>query len=407
MMFMLILFFSVSLKADVFIPMDESQTDHLKAYGVVYRMLEKGSKCHWLLNYMGGSFIIEDDKTALEECGNEIVACEAITESRRNFIISKTNESGGKDVILEKAPKIAVYSPPGKEPWDDAVTLVLDYTKIPYAVIYDKEILMGKIYEYEWLHLHHEDFTGQFDRFYLNSLNQSWLIGMIEFQKTLSKELGYSKYWMMKRDVAKEISNYVKRGGFLFSMCSGTNTLDDALALSHQDIIPALLDGDGTIEPKLDYSNTFAFTAFKMNSAFSIDIDDINYEPEAKLYWENEKFTLTKFSPQTDPVEAMLTQNHTLKINEFLGRTTTFRKDKLKQTTVILGDAFDNKYAKYIHGAYGEGFFTFLAGHDPEDFVHYVNDPPTDLQFYKHSPGYRLILNNVLFPASQEKKKKT
>lgn len=393
--------------ADVFIPMDDSQTDHLKAYGVVYRMLEKGCKCHWLLNYMGGSFIIENEEDAAEDATSNLVSFETISEGRRVSILQKTSDMGGKDVILEKAPKIAVYSPPGKEPWDDAVTLVLDYTKIPYDVIYDKEILMGKIYEYEWLHLHHEDFTGQFDKFYLNSFGQPWLTEMIDYQKKLAKELGYPKYWMMKRDVAVGIANYVKRGGFLFSMCSGANTIDDAIALSRQDIVPSILDGDGTIEPKLDYANTFAFRDFSLNMSVSMEIDDINYEPADRLYWENEKFTLMKFSPSVDPVEAMLTQNHTQKINEFLGRTTTFRKNKLKPNTIVLAEAFDREYAKYVHGTYGEGFFTFLAGHDPEDFVHYVNDPPTELILHKHSPGYRLILNNVLFPASQEKKKKT
>ena len=406
MILLFILLFSVAAFGDVFIPMDEIQTDHLKAYGVVYRMLDRGIKCRWLLNYRGGGFLVEGTD-ALEECREEGVFCESVSESRKSFILKDTKDCGGKEVLLEKAPKIAVYSPPGKEPWDDAVTLALDYTKIPYDVIYDGEILMGRIYEYEWLHLHHEDFTGQFDKFYLNSLNQQWLLEMIAFQKELSKELGYSKYWMMKRDVAKEISNYVARGGFLFSMCSGTNTIDDALALSYQDIIPFMLDGDGTVPPKPDYSNTFAFTDFSINTDFTMDIDDINYEPVNKLFWENEKFTLIKFSPLTDPVEAMLTQNHTLKVNEFLGRTTTFRKEKLKPSTVILADAFDDRFAKYVHGVYKEGFFTFLAGHDPEDFVHYVNDPPTDLKLHKHSPGYRLILNNVLFPASREKKKKT
>lgn len=407
MILMFILILSLNISADVFIPMDDSQNDHLKAYGIVYRMLEKGCKCHWLLNYMGGSFIIEDDEEAMDECARNIVTANIISQNQRDAVIQKITNDGKKDIVLEKAPKIAVYSPPGKEPWDDAVTLVLDYTGIPYELIYDKEILSGKIYDYGWLHLHHEDFTGQFDRFYLNSLNQEWLLNMISFQKGQAKELGYKKYWMVKRDAAKEISNYVKRGGFLFSMCSGANTIDDAIALSQQDIIPSVLDGDGTSEPKLDYTNTFAFTGFSMNDQLTIDIDDINYEPENKLYWEFEQFTLNKFAPQTDPVEAMLTQNHTQKVNEYLGRTTTFRKDKLKSNVIILADAFDNEYAKYIHGIYGEGFFTFLAGHDPEDFVHYVNDPSTDLKFHKHSPGYRLILNNVLFPASQEKKKKT
>ncbi len=392
----------IKIYSYTFIPMDLTQNDHLKSYGIVYRALENGVNVYWLLNYRGGSFILMSDNFE-QDCLKEGVLFLNISEDKKNYLLSEAEKS----VLLEKAPKLAVYSPPGKEPWDDAVTLVLDYAKIPYDVIYDKEILSGKIYEYEWVHLHHEDFTGQLDRFYISSFYEEWFQNLLKMQKKLSSDLGYDKYWKMKRDVAKQIKNYVQRGGFLFAMCSATNSIDDALVLGYQDIIPSLLDGDGTTSPQLDYSQSMAFENFTLNDKPTIELDDINYEPLNKLEWENKYFKLKKYSPKFDLVEAMLTQNHTDNIKEFLGRTTSFDKRKIKKNVVILADSYDKNYAKYIHGFLGEGFFTFFAGHDPEDYVHYVNDPPTELSYFKNSPGYRLILNNVLFPASQEKKKKT
>ncbi|MEO0237252.1 MAG: asparagine synthetase B [candidate division WOR-3 bacterium] len=400
--YFLIFIVYIKIFSYTFIPMDETQTDHLKSYGIVYRALKNGVNVYWLLNYRGGSFLIMSDIFE-NECLKEGVLFTKISEEKKDFVLSQTERS----VLLEKAPKLAVYSPPGKEPWDDAVTLVLDYANIPYDVIYDKEILTGKVYEYEWIHLHHEDFTGQLDRFYISSLYEPWFQDLFNMQKNLSKSLGYEKYWLMKRDVAKEIKNYISRGGFLFAMCSATNTLDDALALGYQDMIPSLLDGDGTVEPVLDYTKCIAFENFKLNDKPTIEIDDINYEPFNRQEWENRFFKLKKFSPKFDLVEAMLTQNHTDNIKEFLGRTSSFDKRKIKKDVVILADSYEKDYAKYIHGFLGEGFFTFLAGHDPEDYLHFVNDPPTELILFKNSPGYRLILNNVLFPASQEKKKKT
>ncbi len=405
-----ILFFLVYLTVFsqyLFIPMNNEQTNHLKAYGIVYRMLQKGIKTHWLLDYKGGSFIIENSDKAYKDAYKNGVKAYQINENEKQMLIYETQRMNSREVILEKAPKIAVYSPPDKEPWDDAVTLVLKYAGIEYDVIYDKEILNGKLYKYDWLHLHHEDFTGQFDRFYISAYNQKWFRDMYNSTVKLAKQLGYTKYWLMKRDVAREIANYVNKGGFLFSMCSGTNSIDIALALGNQDNIPAILDGDGTEIIKLDYSHTFAFQNFSLNENPTMNLADINKEPSYRMEWEGMKFTLNYFAPKTDVVEAMLNQNHTKYVKEFLGRTTSYDKSKLKPNVIVLASAVNKEYAKYIHGNYGEGFFTFLAGHDPEDYVHYVYDPPTDLDLYRHSPGYRLILNNVLFPASKEKKKKT
>lgn len=400
--FIILIFLSLKIYPYIFIPMDEEQTDHLKSYGVVFRALEDGVNVEWLLNYRGGSFIILSDLYE-KDCIKNGVLFFNISQERREYF----NSLCEKMVLLEKAPKLAVYSPPDKEPWDDAVTLVLDYVGIKYDVIYDREVLNGKIFEYDWLHLHHEDFTGQFDRFYLSAFYQPWFIKMYKMNQQIAADLGYDKYWKVKRDVAAQIKTYVSNGGFLFAMCSGTNTLDLALSLGYQDIIPSILDNDGTQTPTPDYSKTLAFENFTLNDKPDIQMDDINYEPSDKISWENKKFKLKRFSPKFDLVETMLTQNHTQFINEFLGRTTSFDKKKIKKSVVILADSYDPKYAKYIHGFFKDGFFTFLAGHDPEDYVHYVNDPPTDLQYFKNSPGYRLILNNVLFPASREKKKKT
>lgn len=391
----------------IFITMDEDQNDHLHAYGIVYRSLQSGHNVQWLLDYRGGAFIIIQGA----ELGNEAllkgISYSIIDESSKNAILKTMEKNGQKDVLLEKAPAIAVYSPPGKEPWDDAVTLALDYAGIDYDVIYDREIINGVLSRYEWLHLHHEDFTGQFDRFFMYYFNEQWFRDMYNYNVSEALSLGYSKYWMMKRDVAVRISDYVSRGGFLFSMCSGTNSIDIALSLGMQDNIPPVLDGDGIDEIALNYEETFAFTDFMLNKSNTLNLADINYEPADRNLWMGMRFKLHYFAPKIDVVESMLTQNHTPYIEEYLGRTTAYDKTKIRPDVIILADAVNDKYAKYIHGNYGDGFFTFLAGHDPEDYVHYVNDPPTELEFHRNSPGYRLILNNVLFPASREKKKKT
>ncbi|MFO8061688.1 MAG: asparagine synthetase B [bacterium] len=396
----------IAAGSGILIPMDNEQNDHLRAYGIVYNMLQQNVKSHWLLGYRGGAFIIESSD-AISLCTEKGVSFFEITDSRKSHILSSMEKNGQKAVLLEKAPRIAVYSPPDKDPWDDAVTLALEYASIEYDVIYDTEILNGKLYKYDWLHLHHEDFTGQFDRFYMSAFNTPWFQKMYKRTINTAQKLGYSKYWIMKRDVAGRIAGYVEKGGFLFSMCSGTNSLDIALAIGNQDNIPAVLDNDGmeSIEP--DYSRTMAFEGFELNNSSTLNLADINYEPPERMLWQNQKFKLRVFAPLIDPVEAMLTQNHRLYIDEFLGRTTAYRKQKIRGDVVILADACDNRLAKYIHGNYGKGFFTFFAGHDPEDYVHYVNDPPTDLNLHRNSPGYRLILNNVLFPASGQKKKKT
>lgn len=391
----------------LFIPMDRGQNDHLNAYGLVYRSLQSGYNVQWLLDYSGGAFIIKDGAPLSGEAGIKGVTHSEIDENSRISITGSLDNNGEKSVLLEKAPSIAVYSPPGKEPWDDAVTLAFDYADIEYDIIYDREIINGALSKYEWLHLHHEDFTGQFDRFYMYYFNEQWFKDMYDFNVSEALSLGYAKYWQMKRDVALRISEYVSRGGFLFSMCSGTNSLDIALALGVQDNIPPVLDRDGMDDIVLDYSSTFAFTGFELNGDNTMNLADINYEPSDRNLWMGMRFKLRYFAPKVDVVESMLTQNHTSYIEEYLGRTTAYDKTKIRKDVIILADAVNEKYAKYIHGNYGEGFFTFLAGHDPEDYVHYVNDPPTDLTLHRNSPGYRLILNNVLFPASREKKKKT
>lgn len=407
----------LSQAAYVLIPMDLEQKNHLKAYGIAYFVLQHEGEVHWLLNYRGGSFMIKDSKELESECNIRGVSFEVIADSRSASILSEiaNPEVNMEDVKLEKAPKVAVYSPKMKQPWDDAVTLVLTYAEIPYDVIYDEEIIQGKLPLYDWLHLHHEDFTGQFGRFWAGYRNAPWYH---EQQRTLEASahaLGFNKVSEMKLAVAKRIRDFTSGGGFLFAMCSAPDSYDIALAADGLDICESMFDGDGTTpnyNSKLDFSKTFAFTNFTLstNPAEYAKSNIDTYLSREKKYGvtkANDLFTLFDFSAKWDVVPTMLCQNHEQVIKGFWGQTVGFDKSFIKPNVLILGENKAANEARYIHGEYGKGTFTFYSGHDPEDYQHRVEDPPTDLSLHPNSPGYRLILNNILFPAAKKKKQKT
>ncbi len=398
----------------ILVPMDKSQSDHLKAYGVTYKALEAGYKAEWLLNYRGGSFLLEYSPEVVNLCLLAGVSYEQISSGEVADIYRTIEVENMERVELEKAPKIAVYSPPYAEPWDDAVTLALNYAEIPYDLVYDEEVLSGVLDEYDWLHCHHEDFTGQYGKFYAAFRNQLWYQAEVRSNEELARKLGYSKVSLMKLDVAKAIYDYVRRGGFLFSMCSAPETIDIALAADGVDIVPSEFDGD-PVDPgaqqKLDYSKTFAFENFKVTfDPMLYRHSNIDTYPDRLVRFPNQAedyFFLFDFAAKLDPVPTMLTQDHVNTINGFMGQTTGFRKSLLKKFVIILAQPDNYDEVRYIHGNLGHGTFTFLSGHDPEDYQHMVNDPPTDLSLHKNSPGYRLILNNVLFPAAKRKQRKT
>lgn len=397
----------------IFIPMDLQQTDHLKAYGITYHALEKGYKADWLLNYRGGSFLIDYSNEIATECLVEGVYSENISMSDASAIYAEIqSEDNNMDVVrLEKAPKIAVYVPPGFQPWDDAVTLVLEYAKVPYEKIWNDEILRGDLSKYDWLHLHHEDFTGQYGKFYASFSNAQWYIDQQIAYENNAKKNGFKKVSEMMKEVTRTIKSYVGQGGFLFAMCSATDSYDIALAAENVDICAQMYDGDPAdpqAQSKLDYSKTLAFTNFKLEmNPYVYEYSDIDIQPLEVGNMENDYFTLFEFSAKYDPVPTMLTQNHVNVIRGFMGQTTMFRKNLIKNSVTILAERQGTDQVKYIHGNFGRGFFTFYGGHDPEDYQHAVGDPPTDLNLYKNSPGYRLILNNILFPAATKKKQKT
>ncbi len=397
--------------AELLIPMDSAQQDHLRAYGVAYHALELGLDTEWLLNYRGGSFLIQDDPQIREYCEIRGVTYEVLSPSQVQAIYQTIENSNMNRVVLEKAPKVAVYIPPYAEPWDDAVSLALEYAGIPYDRIYDEDILAGKLDQYDWLHLHHEDFTGQFGKFYLSYRNADWYQREVQVLTQLAHKLGYPKVSQLKLAVAKRIRDYVKRGGFLFAMCSAPITLDIALAADGVDIVGSVYDGDPPdprAQEKLNFNNTLAFQNFKLiMDPMVYEHSDVDVTREAARRGPKTYFTLFDFSAKFDPVPTILTQDHTRVIKEFLGQDTGFRKSRLKDYVVVMGEVKGTDEAKYIYGSYGKGFFSFLGGHDPEDYQHFIGDPPTDLRFYKHSPGYRLILNNVLFPAAQKQPLKT
>ncbi len=398
--------------AMMLIPMDKSQSDHLKAYGIVYKMLQAGMRVSWLLNFRGGSFTCDDSPDFELQSRVAGVRIEKISNDDWASIQSTIQNNNMEKVFLEKAPKIAVYTPPGKLPWDDAVTMALTYADIPYDKIYDKEVVGGKLSSYDWLHLHHEDFTGQYSKFYKGFSQSQWYQRQKMELEQLARSLGFSKVTDCKKAVALAIRNYVEKGGFLFAMCSATNTLEISLAALGTDIVAKEYDADG-IDPqykeKLDFNNCMAFENFQIitdpfESCFgNIDVNLVN----TPLRQDARDFVIFDFSAKLDPVPSMLVQNHSKTIKGYHGLLTSFNRNVIKKSVIVLAEVPGTNMVNYIHGIFGKGQFAYLGGHDPEDYTHAVGDQPTMLELHKNSPGYRLILNNVLFPAAEKKEKKT
>lgn len=410
----IILFFSFQAKSIyLLIPMDDVQKNHLKAYGITFWVLENDIEVKWLLNYRGGSFLMQHSPRIENECTVRGVLFESITDAQAAAILDGISQPDVNQdaVAMNKAPKIAVYSPPNKQPWDDAVTLVLTYAEIPYDVIYDEEIFDGKLVDYDWLHLHHEDFTGQFGKFWRVYQNAPWYQQEVAINNELAKKLGFLKVSEMKSFVTREIEKYVLNGGFLFAMCAATDTYDISLAAVGIDICETMFDGDPAdkhAHEKLDFSNTLAFRNFELNmDPYAYEFSNIDATETRQVIRDNDYFTLFDFSAKWDPIPTMLCQNHRNLIKGFMGQTTAYRKEVLKPGSLVMGENKAANEARYIHGEKGKGFWTFYGGHDPEDYRHLVGDDPTDLSLYPNSPGYRLILNNVLFPAAKKKKRKT
>ena len=398
----------------ILIPMDESQKNHLKAYGIAYWVLENKINLEWLLNYRGGSFLIDNYPDITKECSIRGVSFQVIADVQAQQIYNEIAdpEVNMERVKLEVAPKIAVYTPKGKQPWDDAVTLVLSYAEIPYTEIYDKEIIQGELPKYDWLHLHHEDFTGQYGKFYASFRNTAWYQDEVRNQESLATELGFTKVSAMKRQVALNIQGFVAGGGFLFTMCSGTDSFDIALAAQGVDIVESVFDGDSSdpqAQAKLQFNEGFAFKDYRIEkNPMVYEFSNIDgTEDHSKVGELNDFFTLFDFSAKWDIVPTILTQNHTQVIKGFMGQTTSFREQFMKSNVTIMGEIKSINCAKYIHGELGQGQWTYYGGHDPEDYRHLVGDPPTDLNLHPNSPGYRLILNNILFPAAKREKQKT
>ena len=403
----------LSRAASILIPMDEDQKDHLKSYGIAFWVLKNNQEVDWLLNYRGGSFMMKYDQKVEDECKIRGVSYEVIADAKVAQIITEVSDpSVNMDVVkLEKAPKIAVYSPKNKLPWDDAVTLVLKYAEIPYDVLYDEEVIRGDLPKYDWLHLHHEDFTGQYSKFYGAFRYADWYNEDVKIQEATAHKLGFSKVSKMKLEVAERIRGFCSGGGFLFAMCSGTDTFDIALASANTDICGPMFDGDSAdpdAQNKLDFTQTFAFQNFTLDmNPMSHQFSNIDVTSTRQVDRTRDFFTLFDFSAKWDVVPSMLTQDHDKVIKGFMGLTTAFNEKMLKPGVTIMGEMKSAGEARYIHGEYGKGQWTFYGGHDPEDYQHIVGDPPTDLKLHPNSPGYRLILNNVLFPAARKKKQKT
>ena len=409
----LLLMFNSNLNSEILVPMDLSQTDHLKAYGLAYWALEQGSNVKWLLNYRNGSFLMEGYTGIEREARLRGIYYEVISGSEVVQIMNVIENENMEIVLLEKAPKIAVYTPPNIPAWDDAVTLALEYADIKYHKIWDEEVLKGKLSEYDWLHLHHEDFTGQYSKFYINYRQAPWFLDEVARNEEMAKKFGYTKVSQLKSAVSERIKNYIFQGGFLFAMCSAAETFEIALAARGVDIVPPPGDGD-PVEPgaqnKLDFSRSLAIDKFRLQTnplinAFS-DIDG-HLVNVAGARQPLGYFQLFKFSAKYDPVPTMLTQNHTWYIEDYYGLSTSLMRHTLKKSVTIMAEEEGKPWVKYIHGNYGKGSFTYYGGHDPEDKQHAIGDPPTNLELHKHSPGYRLILNNVLFPAARKKELKT
>ncbi|RZJ69320.1 asparagine synthetase B [Flavobacterium sp.] len=411
------LFLVVSALANanfILLPMDESgQQNHLKAYGITYWALDKQYKASWLLNYRGGSFLLPDAPDIRKECQIRGVSFEVLSDGQANAILDEISSPSQnmETVVLEKAPKIAVYTPKGKKPWDDAVTLVLKYAEIPYAEIYDEEVMSDQLILYDWLHLHHEDFTGQYGKFYGMYRNAPWYIEEKKNSEALAKKLGFDKVSQEKLAVSKKIRDFVIGGGFMFAMCSATDSFDIALSAEGVDICEPMFDGDASdpnYQSRLEYSRSFAFKNFTLERRPErYEFSDIDMTEKRRIPFEKDYFTLMDFSAKWDVIPSMLCQNHTSLVKGFMGQTTSFERELIKSNVLVLGECQINGEARYIHGQKGKGMFTFYGGHDPEDYQHRVGDEPTVLDLHPNSPGYRLILNNVLFPAARKKKQKT
>jgi hypothetical protein len=412
----ILLLTAFSLKAAyLLIPMDDTQKNHLKAYGIAFWVLKKDIEVSWLLNYRGGSFMFQYTRSLESECNIRGVSFQVIADAQAAAILDEIADpqSNTENIKLHKPPRIAVYSPKNKQPWDDAVTLVLTYAEIPYDVVYDEEIVTGVLPLYDWLHLHHEDFTGQYGKFWASYKTYPWYQEDVRINEENAQRLGFSKVSQMKLAVAKKIREFVAGGGYLFSMCSAPDSYDVALSAEGLDICDVMFDGDPP-DPeggsKLDYSRCFAFEQFKITAnpyEYEISSIDVTETRPRNLTKDNDYFSLFDFSAKWDPVPSMLCQDHESLIRGFMGQTTAFNKKYVKPNVVILGENKSLNEARYIHGDFGKGTWTFLGGHDPEDYQHMVGDPPTDLNLYPNSPGYRLILNNVLFPAAKKEKRKT
>ena len=412
-----LIFFNYHLKASqILIPMDESQSNHLKAYGVAYYLLENEITIEWLLNYRGGAFLSPHLSAVEEELILKGVSYEVLADGQiQNIKMNISNPEVNQEIVqLEKAPKIAVYTPSSKQPWDDAVTLVLEYAEIPYDKVYDSAVVNGLLPEYDWLHLHHEDFTGQYGKFYAAFRAYPWYKEQVAQTEALATSLGFSKVSDLKLSVATNIKNFVIGGGFLFTMCSGTDSFDIALAATDTDICESMYDGDPadrSAQSKLDFNKTLAFENFKLEKnpleyEYS-NIDGTDIRRANRVTEKTDKFTLFEFSAKWDVIPTMLTQCHTEIVNGFMGQTTDFRTEFIKSNVLVMGESKALGTVRYIHGELGQGTWTFYGGHDPEDYQHRVGDPPTDLDLHPNSPGYRLILNNILFPAAKKKKRKT
>lgn len=418
--FFQVLFFclitSLSNATQILVPMDDSQSNHLKAYGVAFWSLEHEVVIDWLLNYRGGSFLMPHLQALEEELIVRGVKYEILADGQVNAIRNQiANPEVNMEIVqLEKAPKIAVYTPPTTQPWDDAVTMVLEYAEIPYDKIYDSAIIMGALPKYDWLHLHHEDFTGQYGKFYVNFRSYQWYQEQVAQAEKDAKMLGFEKVSKLKLAVAQNLKNFVLGGGFLFTMCSGTDSFDIGLSAHSTDICEHMFDGDPSdpaAQSKLDFDATFAFKDFKLERDPLIyeysNIDGTELRRTKMVPENNDKFTLMEYSAKWDVVPTMLTQCHTDIINGFMGQTTDFKKEFIKANVLVMGENKALGTARYIHGEMGQGTWTFYGGHDPEDYEHRVGDPHTDLSLHPNSPGYRLILNNILFPAAKKQKRKT
>ncbi len=407
-------FIQLGLSQKILIPMDQAQKDHLKAYGTAFWILGEEINVEWILNYRGGAFLMDSYPEVAQECRVRGVSFEIIGAEQTLAIYNEVAVNNMEVVLLEKAPKIAIYTPPNKQPWDDAVTLALTYAEVPYETLWDEEVFNGELSQYDWLHLHHEDFTGQYGKFYRNYHTAAWYIDQKKQFEEMANRLGFNSVHTQKKALAQMIKDYVANGGFLFAMCSATDSFDIALATQNTDAAHSVFDGtaiDKQLNDKIEFDRTLAFNDFEIiTDPMVYEYSNIDYPPSDNPIVrgaEADYFSLFEFSAKYDPVPTMLTQNHVSVVKGFMGQTTGYHRDKIKKHVLIMGEDPTTPQVKYLHGNHGQGTYTFLGGHDPEDYQHFVGDPQTDLSLHRNSPGYRLILNNILFPAARKKERKT